>query len=795
MEIKNWIMKFRDFGDIECTSPCSMYGVLLENGKIEDPFYGTNEDEAFRLSDYPCEFVAKFDVKSLSAHNELVLSGIDTICDIYLNGKKLASTKNMHRTYTFEAGEKLSLGENEIRLKLSSPTEYFKYMESRHHVFADKICLEGISQLRKGFWMSGWDWGPRLPDMGIHGSVELCQYEEDKIEDFAIRQIHKDGEVKLSFSVSTRHGKSGYDVTVFVDGKSVTLEDGEGEITIENPRLWWPNGYGDQPLYEVRAELSKGGEVIDMVKKTIGLRTLTVSTAKDKHGNEFCFVVNGVKVFAMGANYVPQDNILSRVTKEKIDSLIDACVDANFNSIRVWGGGYYPPEAFFDACDRAGLLVWQDMMIACANVWLSEEMREEYTAEFTEQMKRFAHRACIGIVSGNNEMEWYVCNQPGACENHMEKLDHLELYERISPSLLTKYAPDTFYWPSSPSSGGGFDDPNDSSRGDQHYWAVWHGSLPFEDYRNHKFRFCSEFGFESFPSIKTVDTFCPDEDKNIFSRVMENHQKCVGGNKKIFNYIAEKYLYPSNFENVIYASQLNQAEAIRYGVEHFRRNRGICMGSIYWQLNDCWPVASWSSVDYFGRYKALHYAARRFYAPIACGLFREDGYVTLNVANEKRSDFRGFVKMRILRRDFTSVREEGYEVSVPALSSKDVCRMSEEFVGDIYGEYMVAELYDEFGDLVTTRCQLFTCEKYFLFENPNLSASITEEAGEIKIHISASSFAKAVEIDFDDLDVILSDNYFDITDSDGVTVTVRGKADAEKLKGSIRLKSVYDIDK
>lgn len=788
-------MKYRDYEPISCTAPCSMYGVLLENGKIEDPFYGINEEKYTSFSDYPCTFTARFNVDEILNHNELVLAGIDTVCDIFLNGKKLSSTKNMHRTYTFEVGERLRIGENEITLEISSPTEYFKLMESRHHIFADEICMQGISQLRKGFWMSGWDWGPRLPDMGIHGGVSLNQYECDVTEDFFIRQKHENGKVTLSFSLSTKHNEKDLTATVSVDGKSVTLEDGEGEITIDNPKLWWPHGYGEQPLYEVCAELSKDGKVIDTVKKTIGLRTLTVSTAKDKHGNEFCFVVNGVKVFTMGANYIPQDNILSRVTKEKTDALIDACVDANFNSIRVWGGGYYPSEDFFDACDRAGLLVWQDMMVACANIWLSDEMREEYIAEYSEQMKRISHRACIGIVSGNNEMEWYVCNTPGACENYTEKLDHLELYERISPSLLAKYAPDTFYWPSSPSSGGGFDDPNDSSRGDQHYWAVWHGGLPFEDYRNHKFRFCSEFGFESFPSVKTVDTFCPESEKNIFSRVMENHQKCTGGNKKILSYIADNYLYPSCFENIIYASQLNQAEAIRYGVEHFRRNRGICMGSLYWQLNDCWPVASWSSIDCFGRYKALHYAARRFYAPIAGGLFSEDGYVTFNIANETTEDFRGFVKMRVRKSDFTVVREEGYEVTVPALSSKDVCRMSEEFVTDAYGEYMTAEIYDMSGCLVTGRCQLFTREKHFAWKNPKLCAEIKDIDGGVEIKVSAENFAKAVEIDFSDADVVLSDNYFDITDADGVTVKAKTDLSARELASQLRLKSVYDIDK
>lgn len=795
MKLKNWTFKYRDYEPLLCTAPCSMYGVLLENNLIEDPFWGENEYKYLHYSDYPCEFTCEFEVEEKSNFSELIFYGLDTICDIYLNNHKLDSVKNMHRTYIYDVNDIIVIGTNTVRLEFSSPTEYFKKTENKHHLYVSNATVQGASHLRKALCMSGWDWGPMLPDMGIFQPVELRQYDVDRIDDFEIRQIHKDDKVILQFSVKTKHECPNCTIRVSTDGKMVTLENGYGEITIDNPKLWWPRGYGEQPLYDVTAELIFDGNVINSEKKSIGLRTITVSTSPDDYGKEFCIVVNGIKIFAMGANYIPQDNILSRVTHEKIEQLIQSCIDANFNCLRIWGGGYYPSDYFYDLCDKAGIIIWQDMMIACANIWLTKSVKEDLIAEFTGQIKRLRHHASLGLISGNNEMELAVLEWNEANDSELVRQDYLELYEKILPSLCEEYAPDTYYWPSSPSSGGGFDNPGDYTRGDQHCWEVWHGNLPYEEYGNYKFRFCSEFGFESFPSIKTIKSFCEPKDFNPYSSVMESHQKSWHGNAKIMNYLADNYLYPSSFENIIYASQLNQAEAIKYGVEHFRRQREYCKGAIYWQINDCWPVCSWSSIDYFGRYKALHYAAKKFFAPVLCSCVYENNTIKVNVANETMSNFNGSVKLYICSNDFTVLEEKKAPVSVSALTSKNVCEMQDTAVLDKHSTYFYAELYNDKNELIMRPILLFVRPKHYAWENPNIRAEIRNCEGYAQINLTADRFAKGIAVDFEDLDVCLSDNYVDIVNRDTVVIEVKTDVDAETLMKQLKIKSVYDIDK
>ncbi|MBP3361215.1 MAG: glycoside hydrolase family 2 protein [Clostridia bacterium] len=794
MELKNWTFYYRDYQPLACTAPCSMYGILLENNIIEDPFWRDNEEKYLPFSDYPCEFRCDFEIENKSKFSELIFRGLDTICDIYLNGCLLDSVKNMHRTFAYDVADLIVIGKNTVRLVFSSPTEYFKQMEEKHHLYVSDATLQGASHLRKALCMSGWDWGPMLPDMGIFQPVELKSYDVDYIDNFEIHQVHREGKVILKFSVLTKHKNADCDISVSADNKTVRLEHGIGEIVIENPELWWPRGYGKQSLYEICAELAYNGKVTDRITKRVGLRTVTVSTKPDECGNEFCIVVNGVKIFAMGANYIPQDNILSRVTPEKIKEIIDSCVFANYNSLRVWGGGYYPSDYFYDLCDENGILLWQDMMIACANIWLIDSVKENLIAEFTEQLKRFAHHACLGIIGGNNEMEVAVIEWNAANNSELVRHDYLELYERILPELCEKYAPEAFYWPSSPSSGGGFDNPGDYTRGDQHCWEVWHGNKPYEEYGNHKMRFCSEFGFESFPSMKTIKEFALPEDCNPFSKVMECHQKSPNGNTKIITYMADKYLYPSDFENVIYASQINQAEAIKYGVEHFRRNREFCKGAIYWQINDCWPAISWSSVDWFGRYKALHYEARRFFAPVLCSCTYENNMMTVNVANETMSDFHGSVRMFICRNDFTVVEKKEAEVCIKALTSENIGGMSDKIVTDKTNMYFYAELYDDKNTLIMRRMMLFDKPKYYKWEDPAImSEVIQKEEDLVQIRLKSKCLAKGVEVDFENADVILSDNYVDIVNGDPVVLEARTNIAADDLHKQLTLKSVYNL--
>lgn len=431
-------------------------------------------------------------------------------------------------------------------------------------------------------------------------------------------------------------------------------------------------------------------------------------------------------------------------------------------------------------------------MIACANVWLRKDFEQSVITEAICNLKRIRNHASLALMCGNNEMEEAVLNWEGVGESALVRMDYLRLYEHILPDLCAEYAPDTFYLPSSPTSGGGFDDPDCESKGDVHYWAVWHGGIPFTEYRKHNFRFCSEYGFESYPSMKTIKSFCTESDMNCFSRIMENHQKCKPGNMKILMYLADNYLYPSKFEDLVYASQLLQAEAIKYGVEHFRRIRGICMGSIYWQLNDCWPVASWSSIDYYGRPKALHYAAAKFYAPIAEALFDEDGKVTVNIANETRSDFTGKIHIALCRQDFSEIQAFDITAKTGPLSSKDV--FTAEFdVTDEYETFVYADLTDNDGNFIMRQTLLFVKPKHFKWNKPEITAEFTDTKDGVIIEVRSDCFAKGIFIDFDGIDCDLSDNFFDITSSAPWRIYAKGEFTAEQLKNNLIIKSVYDI--
>ena len=795
MLISDWLFSYPGYEPLPCQAPCTMYSVLYDHGKIPDPFFGLNEQAVKQLSGEDCSFTAEFTADEALLRRdyaELIFYGLDTLCWITLNGKTLDSVKNMHRTYVYEVRSLLHPGKNTLRLDFGSPLRYFAREQHRHYLYMnDGDTVPGTAHLRTAYYQSGWDWGPTLQDMGIFRPVELRGYDTDRLGDVLVSQNHHDGVVDVRIQAQTRKG-SGCPVFASLDGQRVLLRDGEAVIRVEKPRLWWVRGYGEQNLYDLTLELVSGENLLDTKHLRIGLRTLTVSTEPDadKRGSEFCFVINGVKIFAMGANYVPMDSLLSRVTPQRLDKLTDWAVDANFNTLRVWGGGYYPEDHFYDLCDEKGILVWQDFMVACANIWLTEEMEAQFREEAKENLLRLQHHASLGLLCGNNEMEDMILG--GAQNTELVRMDYLKLYEHILAEASTKYAPDTYYWPSSPSSGGGFDDPGNFARGDTHYWKVWHGGVPFTAYRQEKFRFCSEYGFESFPSMKTIKAFAEQEDWNCFSRVMENHQKCRGGNGNILRYLANNYLYPGSFENLVYASQLLQADAISYGVEHFRRLRGYCMGSIYWQFNDCWPVASWSSVDYFGRYKALHYAARRFYAPVAMGLFLEKGTLTVNVSNETMGAFRGSIVLSVRSRDFAAHYQERVEVSVNRLSSRDVFTLELPEM-DPYRDFVAVDLFDADGNFLTRRVETLVPAKHFDWKKPNLRIAAAETAEGVSLSVASDTFTKGVFLDFRDDDFVLSDNFFPLTDETPCTVQVRTGRPAGEILEQLTVKTVYDI--
>lgn len=798
--------------------PGTVYTDMLRNGQMEDPFFKDNELKALKLMDEDYEYKAEFDCEDALLDREHIIlrfDGVDTVADLYLNGTHLDSVCNMHRTWEYEVTHLLVEKDNELRVIFHSPTKYIADAYAASETHGSEDAMEGFVHLRKAHCMFGWDWGAHLPDAGLFRPVWLLGFDEARIDSVYVTQKHEAGQVTLGFEVEIEdypeienyleeNEDLFYRVTVTDPaGQSFTVDDSPEEIVIAEPQLWWPNGYGEQNLYRVDVVLftrtEDGGEYeLDCWSRRIGLRTMTMHIEKDQWGESFACQVNGVDIFAMGADYIPEDHLLGRVTPETTRALLEKSKWANFNSIRVWGGGYYPDDWFYDICDELGLVVWQDFMFACGVYDLTPEFEENIRAEFIDNVKRLRHHASLGLWCGNNEMEQFVAVDVWITKRR-EVRDYLIMYERIIPEVLAEYDPQTFYWPSSPSSGGSFDEPQDPNRGDVHYWEVWHGNKPFTDYRNYYFRYLSEFGFQSFPSVKTIETFTDDPaDLNIFSYVMEKHQRNGSANGKIMNYMQQTYRYPSSFETVLYASQLLQADGIRYGVEHFRRNRGRCMGAIYWQLNDCWPVASWSSIDYCGRLKALHYYAKRFFAPLMLSC-EEQGMMSsgkvlnwqhfdefeksirLNVANETREDAEVTVRWALRNPNAEVLQSGEQKVKVPALTSVWLDKV--EFPdADVYTQYVSYEMEQD-GVVISDGTVNFSYPKYFRYEDPQLTCRVIGD----EIEVTASAYAKSVEILNENEDLILSDNYFDMNAG-----TKRVKIESGDVS-SLRVRSVYDI--
>ena len=801
-----WLFTHEDKRVENLSVPFSMYTALLSAGYIDDPFYRDNEYAIAEMSKVDSDASLTFTVAE-GAVNETVqrLSFFcaDTVIDVTLNGVNLGQMSDMHRRYDFDVKGVLKAGENRLDLHFQSSVEYTRKLNDGFRKLGMEHLGGGHARLRKTASMNGWDWGPKLPDMGLYKDVALVCYSDGELTDFEVRQAHEENAVTLSFAAQTvAFGKAEVTVTVVSpDGETKTcvLEGNKGTVKLDDPQLWWPHGYGSQPLYTVSAVLKIDGKEVDRVEKKIGLRIVKLHTEDDEWGKEFVFSVNGVRIFAMGGNLIPEDSLIPRVTEETAARLIDNCILANFNMIRVWGGGYYLSDRFMELCDERGLLVWHDFMFACSAYLLTDELRDNIVVEAEQQLKRLRHHPSLALMCGNNEIEQVFVDYH-VKDNERAVADYIEIFNHILPDAMAKFAPEIPYWPSSPSSGELFVNTGDPDRGDVHNWDVWHGSRPFREYRRHHFRFCSEYGFEAFPNVKTIRSFTREDERNPFCRIMESHQKCWGGNGKILMYLSQTYLYPKTMENLVYASQLLQGEAIRYGVEHFRRNRGRCMGSLYWQLNDCWPTSSWSSIDYFGRWKGLHYAAKNFYAPILLSAHEGREDVTLNLANETMSAFTGKAVYGVFDLQNRPVMRDEVVFTVPALTSVDVKELdlAELLKGHEYDRYFGYRLYDEAGNLVSQSSTLFRPAKHFDLDDPRITVAVKEENGEFYIDLHARAYAKGVYVDFESFDAILSDNYFDLIADGRYTVKILRCSESlsvEKIKKAVTVKSVWDIDK
>lgn len=790
--------------------PGSVYADLMADGTMPDPFWRENELDAFERMKKDYVYQRTFTVSEAQlahAHVELVCEGLDTLAHVSLNGRKIAFADNMHITWVWDVKEQLHAGENTLEIRFDSPILYCAKKAEEAPGWESSDATPGFRHLRKAHCMFGWDWGPRLPDAGIWRPIFLRTWDAARLENALMLQAHHDGVVDVTIRPEIA-GESAWSAEITApDGEVIIIPEttaAEQVVRVKNPQLWWPNGLGKQPLYRVTVRLATG----DTRVWRIGLRTMTVSREKDEWGEEFCHVVNGVKVFAMGADYIPEDNILARVTPERTRRLLEDCKAANFNAIRVWGGGYYPDDAFYDICDELGLLVWQDLMYACAFYDLTPDFERSIRVETHQNVARLRHHASLALICGNNEMEMFMAGANSALINHRtwefvptyphHITDYVKMFEYILPAIVKETAPQTYWWPASPSSGGNFDAPNDENRGDNHYWDVWHGEKPFTEYRKFFFRYASEFGFQSFPCLKSVKQFTLPDDRNIFSRVMERHQRNQAANGKILSYLSQTFRYPNSFDDLLYASQLMQAEAIRYGVEHWRRNRGRCMGAIIWQLNDLWPVASWASIDYYGRWKALHYAAKRFFAPVMISA-EEEGELSqnpkineyhpapleksfrLNVCNETLRDMTGEVVWALRTPDGEIVRQNQQTLTIPAMSAKWLDKV-DCADASLTGHYVsFAFVVDDVA--VSEGTCIFCAPKHFEFVDPRLTV---ETRGDTLV-VTSHAYAKQVWLESEDADLLLDDNAFDMNPGTKVVRVVRGTAE------KVRVRSVWDL--
>jgi len=867
---------------VEGSVPGSVYSFLLDAGLMEDPYDRDNELQALELIQGDYTFERVFEVSAaLAAMPHLVLrfDGIDTLAMIELNGQALGLAYNMHRVWEFDVRGVLAAGENVLRVHLKDPVKYIREKDKEYHLGGTTDAMRGFPHLRKAHCMFGWDWGARLPDEGIWRDVAILGWTESRIEEVRVTQEHvlRDGASGVSVAAGESpaaagagdaagaqggvHKRTGADVDVRLTVQvqqsgelpvriTVTAPDGKQSWEVEDgvawsvpePQLWWPHGLGEQPLYTVKAELLEGAAVADERMLRIGLRAQGIRRKKDEWGETFAQEINGQTYFAMGADYIPEDHIMALRSEARTRHLLQTCAECGFNSIRVWGGGIYPDDWFYDACDELGLVIWQDMMFACANYKPDElvgdfgfgdvpvSFEENISLEMHQNLRRIRHHASLGLLSGNNEMEQFALEM---VYDGSEEIQRYYLYQNevVTPAIVREDAPEIFYWPSSPSSGGNFDNPRDENRGDVHYWEVWHANRPFTEFRQFHYRYLSEFGFQALPVMETIRSFARGEDLNFFSRIMEMHQRNVGANGKILMYLARTYRYPYSFEDLVYASQLLQAEAIRYGVEHFRRNRNDdrCMGAVYWQLNDIWPVISWASVDYFGRWKALQYAARHFFAPvmISCEEISEVSLreavvaepepvvskARLCVTNETFAESRGTVMWALRDPESRVILSGGEEIVVPAFSAvwlEEMDFSDQDFLSVHLDYRYVPEGADEDSACVggaAGACSaagaavadadgpglggsvLFTAPKHYRFADPRLRVECDGEY----VTVTADAYARSVMIGAKSGYLRLEDNFFDMEKGSRRVRIVEVEDGTDVGVENLEVKSVWNI--
>jgi beta-mannosidase len=826
-----------DRAELQDWHPAHVPGVvqtdLFKDGLIPDPFYQDNDTRLqwIGLTDWEYRTTFQADAATLAHdHVDLVFEGLDTYADVYVNDQVVLHGDNMFRRWRVSVKSLLKTGPNTLRIVFHSPIESMIPKVKALPYILPSVTTNNTGNeenvatapyTRKAGYQYGWDWGPRYVTEGIWQPIRVETWDALRIENFHVQQetiTKTDAAVNAEFNIEAgRSTPASLEVTYGplagtafpAVRQSVQLVPGLNRISvpihIANPKLWYPNGYGTQDRYQFSAVVRTGKDIAANAALKTGLRSIELRREVTKTGKSFAFIVNGIPVFAKGADVIPFDSFPNRVTPEIHRQILESARDAHMNMVREWGGGYYESDDFYDICDELGILVWQEFMFGGDMVPGGADFQNSVKQEAIEQVTRLRDHPSIVLWCGNNEIEtgWVhwgdrqiFKESVSATDREKVWTDYVVLFHGILSGVVAQYAAPVPYWGSSPSAN--FENPPDSQTdGDMHYWQVWHALAPIEMYTQQFPRFMSEYGFQSFPEMRTIRTFAKPEDMDIRSATMQDHQKNHGGNERILSYMLRWYPEPKDFESFVYLSQVLQAEAIKVGAEHLRRQMPNTMGSLYWQLNDCWPVASWASIDYYGRWKALQYYSKRFYDDVIVSPFRHDGKVDVYVVSDKLQPLNGTIHTRLLDFSGKVLSEKTQDVQIPAQSSAIYFTADQKELlanADPTKSFLVFDLTVR-GQQVSRNLIFFdTMHNLDLPKPVKIETSLDKSNGGYAVTLRSPALARSVFVSFGDLDVKTEDNYFDLLPGEAVTVKLKTPAAVtlDQLKSGIQVISLTD---
>ncbi|MBB4120916.1 beta-mannosidase [Martelella radicis] len=764
--------------------PGDVHSALLAAGRIENPYWRDNETKTDWVHRSGWTARRSFNLDRLEqGHFSLRFESVDCLADVFVNGERAGFCESQFLRHDFDVTGLLREGENVIEVVFhSNSLEAERRAENSEfpmpHTTNSRIGH--LNFLRKTQCHGGWDWGIALCPLGFYDDITLVRTGPLRLDDVAIRQRHEDGAVELDVTLHAfAFSPTVEEAVVAIDGHeaTATLRAFPGEnrvcvtVRVENPRLWWPAGQGEQAFYDLAVSL--GGQTRDY---RIGLRDVELLTDADEIGNRFAFRINGREIFMKGANWIPGDALPERASPEQVRDLLQSAVDANMNMIRIWGGGQYEADWFYELCDELGLMIWHDFMFAC-NLYPAHDRRflDLVRKEARQQLRRLSRFASIALWCGDNELV-------GALTWYKESLDnrdrYLAIYDRLNHALEEAVEDEDLglpFRPSSPSVGRlDFGDGwHVDTSGDMHFWDVWHSARDFEHYRSVRPRFCSEFGFQSFPSMRVIESFTTEEDRNVSSAVMDVHQRNEGGNSRIVETIARYFRFPDGFEDMVYLSQLGQGLAMKTAIEFWRSSMPRTMGTLFWQLNDTWPVASWSSLEYGGGWKATQYLARRFFSDlmVTAQPDPETGAITLLAVSDRREDTQITVRLRSVEAASGKVAEIGsYPMTARAAGVVEVARIRPETLAD--GAFLVFDWQDAAGNPLGENEYLPQRPKAYRFGAPRIGSEVeTGTDGNRRITLTSDRPALYVTYDHGG-DDIYTDNCFTLLPGVPKTITV-----------------------